>query len=196
MAKEFHEGDCGGHHSWKVTTNKILRAGFYWPTFFSDVYKKTNKCHQCQIFEGRRKVVSLPLNPISVEALFQKWGLDFISEINPNSSGKHKWILTAIDYFTKWIEATPTRRATEEVIMDFIENNILARFGYPRWIVTNNAHAFKSRKMINFFHKYHIILNHSTSYYPQGNGLAKYSNKSLVRIIEKLLEDSKKAWHT
>ena len=50
--------------------------------------------------------------------------------------------------------------------------------------------------MINFFHKYHISLNHFTTYYPQGNGLAESSNKSLVRIIKNLLEDNKKAWHT
>ena len=50
--------------------------------------------------------------------------------------------------------------------------------------------------MINFCHKYHISLNHSTAYYPQGNGLAEYSNKSLVRIIKNLLEYNKRAWHT
>ena len=104
--------------------------------------------------------------------------------------------MTATDYFTKWIEAIPTRRATENVIMDFLEENILARFGCPKRIVTDNAAAFKSRKMINFCHKYHISLNHSTAYYPQGNGLAESSNKSLVRIIKKLLEDNKRSWHT
>ena len=57
MAKEFHEGDCGGHHSWKFTMKKILRVGFYWPTLFLDVYKEMTKCHQCHIFEGKRKVV-------------------------------------------------------------------------------------------------------------------------------------------
>ena len=122
-------------------------------------------CHQCQSFDGKRKVIPLPLNPIIVEAPFQQWGLDFIGEINPNSSGQHKWILTATDYFMKWIEAIPTRRATEIVIMDFIEENILARFGCPRRIVTDNEEAFKSKKMINFCHKYHIILNHSIAYY-------------------------------
>ena len=65
-------------------------------------------------------MIPLPLNPITVEAHFQQWGLDFIGEINPNSSGQHKWILTTTDYFTKWIEAIPTRRATETVIMDFL----------------------------------------------------------------------------
>ena len=51
-------------------------------------------------------------------------------------------------------------------------------------------------KWINFCHKYHISLNHSTSYYPQGNGLAESSNKSLVRIIKKSPEESKRVWHT
>ena len=136
IEKDFHEGDCGGHHSWKVTTNKILREIFYWPTLFSDVYKETTKCHQCRIFDGKRKVVPLPLNPISIEAPFQQWGLEFIGEINPNSSGQHKWILTTTDYFTKWIEAIPTRRATDAAIIDFLENNILARFRCPKSMIS------------------------------------------------------------
>ena len=109
---------------------------------------------------------------------------------------QHRWILTAIDYFTKWIEAIPTRRTTDAVNMDFMENNILIRFGCPGRIVTDNAAAFKSKKIISFYCKYHISLNHSTAYYPQGNGLVKYSNKSLVIITKKLLEDDKKACHT
>ena len=160
------------------------------------MYKETTKCDQCHIFYGKRKVVSLPLNSISVEAPFQQWGLDFIGGINPNSSGYHRWILIATDSFTKWIEAIPTRRATNAVIMGFLEENILARFGCPKRIVTDNAPAFKSKKMISFCHKYNISLNHSTAYYPQGNGLEKSFNKSLVRIIKKLLEDNKRAWHT
>ena len=61
--------------------------------------------------------------------------------------------MTVNDYFKNWIEAKPSRRATKEVIMGFIENNILARFGFPKRIVTENAPAFKSRNMINFCHK-------------------------------------------
>ena len=96
----------------------------------------------------------------------------------------------------KWIEAIPTRRATDAVIMGFLEKNILARFGCPIRIQTDNAATFKSKKMISFCHKYHINLNHFTAYYPQGTRLAKSSNKSLVGIIKKLLEDNKRAWHT
>ena len=122
--------------------------------------------------------------------------MDLIGEINLNSLGQHKWILTATDYFTKSIEAIPTRRATETVIMDFLEENILARFGCSRRIVTDNATTFKLKTMINFCHKYHISLNHSIAYYLQGNGLAESSNKILVRIIKNLLKDNKRSWHT
>jgi hypothetical protein len=80
VLQDFHAGDCGGHLSWKTTANKILRAGFYWPTLFADVHHKVTSCHKCQLFEGKRKLLPLPLKPISVEAPFQQWGLDFIEK--------------------------------------------------------------------------------------------------------------------
>jgi len=119
VLQEFHAGDCGGHLYWKVNVDKILKARFYWPTFFTDVSKFVTACHKCQIFEGKRKLLPLPLRPISTEKPFQQWGLDFIGEIHPPSSGQHKWILIAIDYFTKWIEAIPSRKANDTVIIGF-----------------------------------------------------------------------------
>ena len=80
--------------------------------------------------------------------------------------------------------------------MNFLEENILAWFGCLRRIIIDNETTFKSNNMINFCHTYHIGINHSTSYYPQGNGLAESTNKIMVRIIKKLLEDKKRAWHT
>ena len=137
----------------------------------------------------------MPLKPIEVSAPFQQWGLDFIGEIHPASSGQHRWIFTATYYFTKWIEAIPTRQATDVVIISFLEKNILSRFGCPNKLISDHATAFKSKKMIKFCNKYKIILGHSTAYHPQGNGLAESSNKSLVNIIKKLLEISKKSWN-
>jgi len=110
--------------------------------------------------------LSLPLKSIAVNAPFQQWGLDFIGEINPSSSGQHKWILTATDFFTKWVEAIPTRNAIDKVIIDFIEENILSRFGCPHKILTDNAKAFKSKAMGAFCEKNGILLKHSTPYYP------------------------------
>ena len=81
------------------------------------------------------------------------------------------------------------------VIISFLENNILAQFGCPNKLITDNAAAFISRRMVEVCHKYRITLGHSTSYHLQGNGLVESSNKSLVNIIKKLLELNKKSWN-
>ena len=99
-----------------------------------------------------------------------------------------------MDYFTKWIEAAPTRNATHQVIMKFLYENIFIRFGCPVRLVTDNAPDFKAGTLVNLCESMGIQLVHSTSYYPQGNGLAESSNKSLVRIIKKLLEKNQKSW--
>eukprot|EP00253_Pinus_taeda_P034355 PITA_34355 len=172
----------------------VIDGALFWKNH-EDVKKFVVSCHKFQIFEGKRKLLPFPLKPISTEKPFQQWGLNFIGEIHPSSSGQHKWILTATDYFTKWIEAIPCRQANDSTIIQFLESNILSRFGCPEKIITDKAAAFKSKKKINFCHEYHITLGHSTTYYPQGNGLAESSYKSLINIIKKLLEENKKNWH-
>ena len=83
------------------------------------------------ITHGKRKLLPFPLKPIEVQVSFQQGGLDLIGGIHPPSSAQHKWILTTINYFTKWIESIPTRQAIDTVIIQFLENNILSHFGYP-----------------------------------------------------------------
>jgi hypothetical protein len=181
---DFHDSLCGGHHFWRTTTYKILRAGYFWPTLFTDVCAKIRACIKCQKFSGKQQLKSLPLKPVAATGPFQQWGLDFIGEIHPPSSGQHRWILTATDYFTKWIEAIPTRSASHKVIIGFLED-IIARFGCPKRIVTDNAASFKAEPLIQFCEQFGISLIHSTPYYPQGNGLAESSNKSLDKDYQK-----------
>ena len=116
--------------------------------------------------------------------------LDFIGEIHPPSSGKNKWILKATDYFTKWIEVIPTINATDKVIINFLEENIFSTFGCPTKLIRDNAQAFKSFVMNELCEIYNVTLTHSTPYYPRGKGLEKSSNKSLIRIIKKLLAEN------
>ena len=85
--------------------------------------------------------------------------------------------------------------ATDSVVINFLEENILSRFGCPWKIVTNNAQAFNSMAMISFCQKYNIILGQTRAYYPQGNGLSESVNKSMITVIKKVLTENKKAWH-
>jgi hypothetical protein len=148
----------------------------------------------CQYFTGKPKLPAQPLKPVVVEAPFQQWGLDFIGEFKDNSSNGYRWILTATDYFTRWVESIPTKKATEEVVMNFLEERIITRFGVPSKITTDNAKAFSSLALAEFCFKYGIVLSHSSNYYPQGNGLAESSNKNLMNIIKKVVGENKRSW--
>jgi hypothetical protein len=59
--REFHKGDWGGHHYSKTIMHKILRACCYWPNIFSDVYKEVSSCHECEMFDGKRKTATFSL---------------------------------------------------------------------------------------------------------------------------------------
>ncbi len=67
------------------------------------------------------------------------WGIDVIGPINPKSSNGHRFILVAIDYFTKWVEATSYAHITQNTFLKFLQNNIICRYGLPSEIVTDNA---------------------------------------------------------
>jgi len=71
VMQQFYNSMCGGHHYWKTTAHKVLRAGYYWPTLFSDVFSFVKSCDRCQRFEGKQQLKSLPLKPIHAKGPFQ-----------------------------------------------------------------------------------------------------------------------------
>jgi hypothetical protein len=117
---DFHDSLCGGHHFWRTTTYNILRVGYFWPILFTDLFENIKSCVKCQKFSRKQQLKSFPLKNVVASGPFQQWGLDFIGEIHPTSSGQHRWILTATCYFTKWIEAIPTRNSSHKVIIGFL----------------------------------------------------------------------------
>ena len=138
----FHDQAYRCHFSSIVTSHKILRVGYYWPTLFRDAYKWVGKCEACQTFIGRPKLVDLPLKPIVIDEHFQQWGLDFIGTLNPPSSVWYTHMLIATNYFKKWVDTILVKITTSEVVCNFIKENIFIRFGVPNKIVTNNASNF------------------------------------------------------
>jgi hypothetical protein len=81
---------------------------------FSDVHQFVRKFDPCHIFIGKHKLDALPLHLVVVETNFQQWGLEFIEKFKDNSSNGYSWVLTATYYFTKWVEAIPTKSETKK----------------------------------------------------------------------------------
>lgn len=107
-------------------------------------------------------------------------GLDIIGEIVSNCSKYHKYILTTIDYFTKWVEAIVLKVANKKSIIDFIDHYIFNRFCLPTALMFDNASYFSGNIMVQFALKKGFKLKYSANYYPQANGLAKSTNKNLI----------------
>jgi len=195
VLQELHDGPAGGHFGADTTAHKIIHAGYYWPTLFRDTHEYVRKCQSCQTSSGRQRKSAFPLQPVNIEQPFEQWGLDIIGEITPQSSKQHKYILTATDYFTKWVEAIPLKTTNSEGIIEFIDQFIITRFGVPNALVFYNASYFSGNAMFEFAIKRGFKLKYSANYYPQGNGLAESTNKNLLKIIKRTTEQNQKNWH-
>jgi len=99
VLRELHDALAGGNFARETIVHKILREGYYWPTFFRDAHAHVRKQKFCQLSVVREKKASIPLQLVIISRPLEQWGIDVIGEINPNSSNKHKYILTMTNYF-------------------------------------------------------------------------------------------------
>jgi hypothetical protein len=129
-----------------------------------------NDCIKCQRFGNIQLAPTGVMNPIVKLWPFRGWGLDFIGEIHPGSSKGHRFILVAMDYFTKWTEAVPLRNMTHQLVISFVQEHIIYLFGVPQSLTTNQGPSFMSHQFREFVKSMKIKLMNSSPYYAQANG--------------------------
>ena len=101
---------------------------------------------------------------------FRGWAMDIIGKIHPPSTKRHEFMLVAMDYFTKWVEAQPFTKISQEQVIDFIEKQLIHQFGISQFILTDRETVFTGERMSAFAANYGIRLIYFSPYYPQGNG--------------------------
>ncbi|XP_033511181.1 uncharacterized protein [Nicotiana tomentosiformis] len=131
LLEEIHAEMCEPHMNGFILAKKILRAGHFWMTMESNSICYVQKCHQCQIHRDFIRVPPNELNVMGSPWSFASWRMDVIGTIKPAASNEHRFILVAIDYFTKWVKASTYKAVAKKVVADFVRNNIFCRFGIP-----------------------------------------------------------------
>ena len=187
-----HSSPCGGHMSKSKTVAKILQPGILWPTMFRDVHIFTMECHRCQRtgnISGRHE---MPQKYILEVEVFDVWGIDFMGPF-PSSMG-NKYILVAVDYVSKWIEAIASPTNDAKVVVKMFKNIIFLRFGVPRLVISDGGSHFISKIFENLMTKYGVRHRAVTPYHPQTNGMAEISNREIKQILEKTVSVSRKDW--
>ncbi|XP_072076603.1 uncharacterized protein [Arachis hypogaea] len=150
---------------------------------------------ECQKHGSIQQIPAVELHLIIKPWPFRGWALDLIGLIHPPSSRQHKFILVVIDYFTKWVEAILLIVAGQTEIIDFIEENIIHRFGIPQTLSTDQGTMFTGQRIKNFAASRNINMVTSTPYYAQANGQVKAANKILIGLIKKNIGNRPRTWH-
>ncbi|GJV62739.1 reverse transcriptase domain-containing protein [Tanacetum coccineum] len=115
-----HEGPTGGHHSANITARKVFDAGFFWPTIYKDAYELIKSCDACQRQGKISHRDEMPQNAIQVCEIFDVWGIDFMGPF-PSSRG-NKYILVAVDYLSKWVEAKALPTNDARVVVKILKS--------------------------------------------------------------------------
>ncbi|XP_071917964.1 uncharacterized protein [Coffea arabica] len=183
---------CGGHFGPKRTARKVLESGFYWPTLFKDAYSFCKSCDKCQRVGNISRRDQMTQTPMIFVEIFDVWGIDFMGPF-PSSFGFF-YILLAVDYVSKWVEAKATRTNDSKVVAEFVKSNIFVRFGMPRAIVSDRGTHFCNKTIAAIFRRYGVLHKVSTSYHPQTNGQAEASNREIKSILEKMVRPDRKDW--
>ena len=187
-----HSYACGGHFGTQRTAHKVLECGFYWPTLFRDARTFCLTCDRCQRTGNLGQRDQMPQTPILVVEIFDVWGIDFMGPF-PTSFG-FTYILLAVDYVSKWVEAKATRTNDSRVVADFVKSNIFSRFGMPRVLISDGGSHFCNRTIEALLRKYNVMHKVSTPYHPQTSGQAEVSNREIKQILEKTVGPNRKDW--
>jgi len=194
ILQEIHEGTFGTHMNGHSMARKILRAGYFWMTMENDCCKHVRKCQKCQIYADNINVSPTALNVLSAPWPFSMWGIDVIGAIEPKASNGHRFILVAIDYFTKWVKATSYSNVTRKVVTKFIRKELIYRYGIPERIITDNATNLNNQMMNELCEEFKIKHHNSSPYRPKMNGAVEAANKNIKKIIQKMVV-TYKDWH-
>nr|GEY38079.1 reverse transcriptase domain-containing protein [Tanacetum cinerariifolium] len=119
VLREIHEGSCNMHASPRSVVAKALRSGYYWPTMYADARKLIRECNDCQVYHPVSRNPHQNLTTITSPWPFYKQGIDIAGPFL-EGPGKVKFLVVAIDYFTKRIEAKPVATITRAQIKKFI----------------------------------------------------------------------------
>ncbi|XP_075635275.1 uncharacterized protein LOC142607611 [Castanea sativa] len=193
ILEEIHEGVCGNHAGPRSLVSKVIRTGYFWPTVQADAAQLVKNCDKCQRFGNVQRLPAEKLTTISSPWPFAQWGIDIVGPLPPGK-GQVRFLLVAIDYFTKWVEAEATTSITEARIRSFVWKSIICRFGISRMIVTDNGQQFDNQGFRDFCSGLGIKNQFLSPGHPHANGQTEVTNRTLLQIIKTKLDAAKGAW--
>ena len=154
-----------GHLGIRKTTDRVLQ-NFFWPGIFSDIRRFCQSCDICQRTVSKGSVMKAPLQTVPIiKTPFEKVAIDLIGPISPPSARGHRWILTVVDYATRYPEAVALTSTDTETVAEALFG-IFSRVGTPSIMLSDNGPQFVSGLMDEVMRLLSIKSIHSSRYHP------------------------------
>ncbi|GET57438.1 DDE-type integrase/transposase/recombinase [Rhizophagus irregularis DAOM 181602=DAOM 197198] len=182
----MHDNELSGHFGIEATLDRI-KENYWWKNMKEDVEEYVRTCWNCQM-RGKPRGKN-ELTPIKINEPFEMIGIDIVGPLKETEKG-NKYIVVAMDYFTKWPEAAPLKEATAKEVVEFIWRDIICRHGCPKKIISDRGTHFNNKMMEELVERCGINHRLSTPYRPQTNGLVERFNKTLCEGLAKLGEEN------
>nr|GEV81869.1 reverse transcriptase domain-containing protein [Tanacetum cinerariifolium] len=191
ILKACHERPTGGHHGANFIAKKVFDAGFFWPTIYRDAHNLVKSCDICQRQGKISQRDEMPQMVIQICKILDVWGIDFMGPFL--SSRGNRYILVAVDYFSKWVEATALPTNDARVVVKILKS-LFARFGTPRAIISDHGSLFYIDKFAKVMSKYGVTHRLATAYHPQTSGQVEVSNRGLKCIFKRTVRENRASW--
>ncbi|XP_011091994.1 uncharacterized protein LOC105172308 [Sesamum indicum] len=120
------------------------------------------------------------------------WGIDIVGPFPPTQAQK-KFIIVAVEYFSKWVKAKAVAKISEKEVINFIWKNIICRFGIPRVLISDNGTQFQGRKITEWCKELKIAQHFTAVANPQANGQTEVTNRTILQHLKTRLEN-KGSW--
>ncbi|KAL2253460.1 UNVERIFIED_CONTAM: Gag-Pol polyprotein [Sesamum indicum] len=157
-----------------------------------DFKELVKKCESCQIYASLIHQPATPVEPIKITCPFDQWGIDIVGPFPPAPAQK-KFIIVAVEYFTKWVEAEAVAKISENEVINFIWKNIICRFGLPRILISDNGTQFQGKKITGWCKELKIAQHFTAVANPQANGQTEVTNRTILHHLKTRL-DNKVSW--
>jgi hypothetical protein len=186
LMKEIHAGLCGSHIGSRSLLGKVFRQEFYWPKTAADAAELVQKCENCQKCARDQKQPSSLTQLIQPTWPLQRWGLDLLGLLPP-AQGNLKYVVVAVEYFSKWIEAKPLATITSVTVQKFFWQNIVCRFSVPKAITVDNGTQFDAEMFKDFCDQIGTKIHFTSVRHPESNKLVERANDIIMTRKMKLI---------
>lgn len=189
-----HGSIMGGHMGIKKTADKIQSA-FYWPGIKGDVTRYCKSCDVCQKTVNKGSVPKVPLEKMPlIDKPFKRVAIDLVGPIGPPSEDGHRYILTLVDFATRYPEAVPLKNIDTETVAEALVD-IFSRLGVPEEILSDLGTQFVSECMKEVARLLSIKQLTTTPYHPMCNGLTEKFNGTMKSMLKRLCSEQPRQWH-